>query len=151
MSKANENIESAFPGLRKAGAYRITSDATPNYNCVGWAAGRTDQFWWPVGSYYWPPNITRAVNVESFTQAFATLGFLACDSNELEDGVEKVAIYLGNDGKPTHMSWQLASGSWSSKLGSGNDIRHKSIDGVEGDRYGKASVILSRPRQRSTE
>jgi hypothetical protein len=67
---------------------------------------------------------------------------------ELEDGFEKVVIYVGTDGKPRHAAWQLISGQWSSKLGQEEDIRHKALDGVAGEKYGQPAIYLKRIRRR---
>jgi hypothetical protein len=43
----SEDLEDLFPRLRRTG-YRITSDATAEYNCIAWAAGQTHIPWWPI-------------------------------------------------------------------------------------------------------
>jgi|GEM_PF-3681614 len=55
-------------------------------------------------------------------QAFATLGYEVCDNVELEPGFEKIALYAGADGIPTHAARQLQAGPWTSKLGRMEDI-----------------------------
>ena len=47
--------ESLFPDLARTG-YQVTSPPDPVYNCIAWAAGRTDEWWWPdVGGFeFWP-------------------------------------------------------------------------------------------------
>ena len=39
----NSDLEISFPSLR-IGSYRITSPATPAYNCVAWAVGETERW-----------------------------------------------------------------------------------------------------------
>jgi hypothetical protein len=82
--------------------------------------------------------------LESYIFAFETMGYRACDSDQLEANYEKVAIYVDADGQPTHMARQLVSGLWTSKLGRGWDIEHQSLHGVEGDEYGTATIYLRR-------
>lgn len=41
-----EEIEKAFPNLQIRG-YSITSPATPEYNCIAWAAGEAQSWWEP--------------------------------------------------------------------------------------------------------
>jgi hypothetical protein len=59
-----------FPNLH-AGNYRESGKATGRYNCIGWAAGRDDQWWDPVepeeweDNFYWPPNVPRDDRVSS--------------------------------------------------------------------------------------
>src|SRR5713101_10154879 len=58
-------IIATCPALAATGAYRVTSPATRNYNCVAWAASRTDRWWWPSPFAYWPagvPNPTSALH-----------------------------------------------------------------------------------------
>jgi len=75
--------------------------------------------------------------------AFATLGYAPCADGNLEEGVEKVVIYL-RQGVPTHMARQLASGAWTSKLGDAWDIGHLLPTEVGGRIYGDAVQYLSR-------
>ena len=41
-----EPIDAIFPGLRNS-AYRVTSPAARDYNCIAWAAGDATRWWWP--------------------------------------------------------------------------------------------------------
>lgn len=69
------SLEQVFPNL--AGTqYRITSARSVNYNCIAWAAGRDDVWWWPdpLGRGFWPLGVARVATLEAFMQAFATLG-----------------------------------------------------------------------------
>lgn len=133
-------------------AFVATSPASLEYNCIAWAAGETDRWWWPdsMGLSYWPEGVPRRETVDAFVQAYRTLGYESCDSQSPEFGVEKIAIYVNDLGlrRPTHAARQLPSGKWTSKLGRREDIDH---DGLHGDyppdcRYGQVAVILSRPR-----
>src|SRR5262249_11353698 len=54
--------------------YRITSPASPRYNCIAWAAGRTDAWWWPTAGWEWPSDAPREVSLPAFLAAFVTLG-----------------------------------------------------------------------------
>ena len=128
-------LRADFPNLRTT-PFRETSPVTPVYNCVGFAAGETVRWWWPVG-YYWPPEVSRDETVAAFVAAFQTLGYDLCDNAMLEPGVEKVAIYVDASGQPTHMARQLTSGIWTSKLGSDVDIEHNALEGLEGIRTGR--------------
>ena len=143
---SNYNIEKSFPKLQDGG-YTITSPDTVDYNCIAWAAGDTEAWWWPdpLNMYYWPIGVSRAETLEGFIEAFAALGFTPCDAAEYEKGFEKVAIYVDISGKPTHAARQLSSGLWTSKLGNLQDIEHD-IDGVSGDLYGSVAVIMKRSK-----
>lgn len=138
----------AFPRLQP-GDYHITSAATPRYNCIAWAAGNDDNWWWPPGGfsgYHWPAGIPTASTLENFVKAFESLGYQVCDSAELEPEVEKIAVYVGSDGAPTHAARQLASGSWTSKLGKAEDIEHRTLACLEDGVYGLVAQIMKRPR-----
>lgn len=138
-------LEQYFPDLA-AGGYRVTSPATPDYNCIAWAAENTTNPWWPVAlnPYYWPTEVPSAVTVQSFVDAFQALGFELCGDGEFEAGFEKVVIYADQNGEPTHMARQLYSGAWTSKLGDLEDIEHHALSGVEGDSYGRVARFLKR-------
>lgn len=139
------DFSSVFPNLHSAD-YRITSDATPRYNCIAWAAGKDDNWWWPPGGlqgYHWPTGVPADGSLDSFIQAFEQLGYRVCESDALEPGVEKVAIYVGPDGMPTHAARQLESGAWTSKLGKAQDIEHRTLAGLEGSIYGSVARILN--------
>ncbi len=139
------DLEQYFPDLAATG-YRITSPATPDYNCIAWAAENTANPWWPIAlnPYYWPTEIPSAVTVQSFVDAFRMLGYELCEDGQFETGFEKVAIYAGRNGEPTHMARQLNSGAWTSKLGGLEDIEHRVLSGVEGDSYGLVAQFLKR-------
>ena len=89
----------------------------------------------------------RDDSVAAFIAAFATRGYECCDSDELEPGFEKVALYVDEQiGRVTHAARQLPDGRWTSKLGRAWDISHL-IQGVCGPTpaYGRVAQILQRP------
>ena len=83
--------------------------------------------------------------MDSFIEAFESLGYEDCVDATPEAGFEKVAIFADSNGKPTHAARQLPNGSWTSKLGNWEDIRH-TIYGLEGGQYGDATRFLRRAR-----
>ena len=112
------------------------SPPLPNYNCIAWAAGEDWRSWWPgePRPYHWPLP-SKDESIENFVNAFGTLGYTNRDNenDQLEDGIEKVAIYADDNGIPTHAARQLESGAWTSKCGEGyEDIEHKSLGSLEG-------------------
>jgi len=139
-------LETMFPQLRDTG-YRITSPADRVYNCIAWAAGQTDKWWWPIGrvdpDYYWPPQVPDEETIPAFVQLFQSLGYTQTTDDGLIEGVEKVALYARND-KPTHAARQLPSGLWTSKLGNAVDIEHTLL-GLVGDAYGAVVEFFQRP------
>ena len=136
-------MDRVFPFLAAEG-YTETSPATTQYNCIAWAAGRTDDCWGPdemdVG--YWPNGVPRAETLAAFLQAFASLGYVRCDHGDLEPGFEKVALYA-SDGKPTHAARQLPEGGWTNKLGKWIDVTH-TLHCVEGPLSGTVAAFLKR-------
>lgn len=140
-----EEIEGIFPDIA-GGGYSITSPATPEYNCIAWAATDTKAWWWPDinNQYYWPADIPREETLEAFIKAYETLGYETCKSGGYEEEFEKIAIYLNASNKPTHAARQLGSGRWTSKLGTLEDIEHVTLDGLYGSSYGVAAVFMRR-------
>ena len=145
MPKAE--LERLFPNLQGS-RYSIESERTDTYNCVAWAAGITDKWWWPEDTGFWPVE-PKVPTVESFVAAFKTLSYEPCDSPKLEAGYEKVAIYVGSAGFPTHVARQLNTGAWTSKLGDLEDITH-ALAGLEGPVYGRVEQILRRLKPDAT-
>src|SRR5262245_4177652 len=129
-------IEVTFPRLHGAD-YQVTSPPDDVYNCIAWAAGHIDAWWWPVGSgdIYWPEAAPREATIEAFRVAFITLGYTECASENLETGYEKVALFAHAQGRPTHAARQLPNGRWTSELGRREDIEHALHD-LGGDLYG---------------
>jgi hypothetical protein len=140
----SDDLESMFPQLSRS-AYTITSPSTPEYNCIAWAAGDTERWWWPVAGpfAYWPPDIPVQESLDAFIKAFGSIGFTPCENANVEEGYEKVALYVDRNGKPTHAARQLPNGRWTSKLGRIEDIEHE-LEGVTGLVYGSVAQILKR-------
>jgi hypothetical protein len=132
-----------------------SSDRTPDpncvhYNCIAWAAGKSDKWWWPsheIGDWWpIPVNDNDPENIAEFFKAFATEGFtLKCNDESYEDGFEKVAFFANSKNKITHAARQLSNGSWTSKMGWGEDIEHLTLTVVECPIYGKATHFLKKP------
>jgi hypothetical protein len=142
-SKPKDIISQKFP-LLKQGNYRVTSPATTSYNCIAWAAGDCDRWWWPDGINYWPQEAPVEVTVEAFKKAYQTLGYEECDTFSVENGFEKIVIYALN-GKPTHAARQLKNGNWTSKLGQNIDIEHYAPGAIERSEYGSVVAYMRRP------
>src|SRR5437660_8070954 len=75
MPAFHERVATALPRLT-ADNYRETSPATWEYNCVAWAAGFTDAWWWPAPSRYWPEGLLREETLPAFLAAFGTLDYV---------------------------------------------------------------------------
>jgi hypothetical protein len=95
--------------------------------------------------------LPKEETLEAFILAYESEGYSKSDppNSEFEVGFEKVAIYIDDKGVPTHAARQLSNGEWTSKLGSWEDIQHKTLDAVEdtsglGLAYGRVAVIMKR-------
>ena len=149
-SKSNL-IEDIFPRLKTSKAYTIKSECTARYNCIAFAAGDEDRWWWPLPKspmYYWPPDVPRELSVEAFVAAFESIGYQVCPDGRPEMDHDKIVLYV-NDGAPTHAA-RLNAGSsvWLSKLGELYDIEHNSaidVGGVSVADYGDPHTYMIRP------
>jgi hypothetical protein len=123
--------------------YCITSPTSWQYNCIAWALGLSDAWWWPVPGRFWPAGVPREETVEAFLAALGTRGYSSCSSSEVEVGLEKIAVYsTGN--VPTHAALQLFNGWWTSKLGPSFDIEHSNLEALAGGVYGDPVALLHR-------
>ena len=122
-----------FPHLKKP-QFKITSEDSPDYNCIAWAARDTTKWWDPNEDYYWPVGVPREATVLAFVKVFQTLGYEPCLDATPENGFEKIAIYAATNGKATHVARQLSSGKWTSKLGDCEDIEHNNLECLNGNR-----------------
>jgi len=136
-------IDRVFPAAFDIG-YCLRSNIDPIYNCIAWAAGVTNIWWWPdpylIPGRFWPIGVPRQQTLQAFIQAYATVGYADCGMDgTLERGYEKVAIYATPDGRPQHAARQLLDGVWTSKLGQYKDIHHTPPAGLETSPKGAAS------------
>ena len=103
---------------------------------------------WDPNSYYWPKGVPRDITIEAFIQAYEALGFRVCDGPELEPGFQKIAIYVDQDGDPSHAARQLENGTWTSKIGDHEEIEHINLECLFGPCYGQAvRTYMKRVRQ----
>ncbi|MBI4767911.1 MAG: hypothetical protein HY787_25510 [Deltaproteobacteria bacterium] len=136
----NPSVRQQFPNLDDSN-HSETSPRSTRYNCIAWAAGDCSNFWWPKYGY-WPSGVSSELTIDSFIEAFQTLGYQSCNGPDYEPSFEKIAIYA-KSGSPTHAARQLASGRWTSKLGKYVDIEH-SIDALDGPAYGTIEIFMKR-------
>jgi hypothetical protein len=133
-----------FPTIH-AGNCRLTSPVDGTYNCIAWAADDPGRWWWPdrMMQTYWPPTAPREETLAAFEIAFGLLGYSARTDDSVKQGTQKVAIFINNQGTPTHAARQLADGWWTSKLGPQIDIEHE-LSAIQGPIYGSVGVLLGR-------
>lgn len=138
--------ESRFPNLARSG-YRITSPRDLRYNCIAHAVGDTCSWWQPESAlgYHWPTGADRGPGIESLRRMFEMIGYVVCDKEEPEPGFDKVALYVDNEGYWTRAAKQEDNGEWSSKLGGGFDITHRTAHCFGGaDGYGNAVYFMKK-------
>lgn len=130
-----------FPRLTDL-KHRITSPATPDYNCIAWSLADMDRWWQP--GVYWPVQADPDdYGLGTLVEAFRSRGFEECEGEGLEAGYEKVALY-GSGLFYTHAARQLSNGKWTSKLGRSEDIEHESPDDLAGGLYGEVHQYMRR-------
>jgi hypothetical protein len=134
-----------FPSLSLSD-YALTSPQDDKYNCVAWAAADTSHWWEdaPYAGYYWPPDAPAGYRITSLVGVFESLGYQICDGGDYEEGHEKVALYVDSIGDYTHVAKLLPDGWWSSKIGAFEDIKHRSLEVLEGPEYGRVHCIMKR-------
>lgn len=123
-----------------------------NYNCIAFALGVTDKWWWPDKRWpadsEWPPHLPREDYLQetliNFIRAFETKGYRVCRSGSFKRGIEKVAIYSTPTGVPKHAARQLGRGVWKSKCGCYEDIEHKGAYVVARPAYGTVVTFMRR-------
>ena len=84
----NPSVKQQFPNLDDSN-HSETSPRSPRYNCIAWAAGDCNNFWWPEYGY-WPPGVSTDLTLDSFIAAFQTLGYQTCNGPEYEPNFIKI-------------------------------------------------------------
>jgi hypothetical protein len=81
------------------------------------------------------------------------LGYAPCAGDELEAGLEKVALYADEHGEWTHAAPQLPDGWWTSKLGPEEDILHRTPwPAISTGKFGRSCSVRGRsPRATRAE
>jgi hypothetical protein len=136
-----------FPNLREED-YEKRSEQTDRYNCIAFALGDEQNYWWPTPRYacYWPPGFERTNTLPVLQKICEWFGYRACDNGEREAGFEKIALYADPTGVQ-HAARQLQSGVWLSKIGELEDIEHTTLESLESDDYGKVALYMKRYRK----
>lgn len=139
-------IEAVFPKIKDAG-YKIASPEDTRYNCIAWAAGRDDIFINPDPDYFWPSHLPYSTKLDIIIKLYESYGFIISDSQEYEEGFEKIAIYVAqNTDNVTHAARQIDADKWTSKLGPYKDIEHRTIESLTGSMYGTVARIMKRKK-----
>ncbi len=121
---SEDNLNSIFARLSYS-YYKITSEEDSDYNCIAWAAGDNQEWWWPDDDSFWPLGVPRQETIDAFIAAFETLGYVLCQDGNYQQGFAKIAIFADEGGFPTHAARQLPNGIWTSKCGELEDLDHE--------------------------
>ncbi len=138
-----------FPALGSDPNFKITSDSTPAYNCIGWALGMNDVW---VGLFHptnyawtwWPEEVPCDEQNESLIALFEFFGFKQCDDGFCENDFDKVALYADKDGW-THAARIIGDNLLHSKIGTAWDIHHSGGHIFDGTGYGSIFAYMKRP------
>lgn len=148
-----------FPGLDTDPDFTISGKPDINYNCIAWAAFRTNVWWWPIPIdkrpfvqldgvvIDWPHDLPCEYNIENLVSLFEKEGYKECTDGKYQEGFRKVALYFNEStGEMTHGARQLTSGKqcglWTSKLGDSEQIIHGTAEALEGKIYGKVAKFM---------
>jgi hypothetical protein len=149
--EAEADLKRRFPQLA-ATRLEVTSEDTPDYNCLAWVLGDQENWISPdlfdedLGLYPWPAGVPRENSVDAWMLALETYGFSRCNDGSLELGLDKIAIYFNARTECIHFALQLTTELWTSKIGPWEDISHE-LDGLTGERYGEVIGFMCRPAQ----
>ena len=133
-----------FPNLKPASLSGTFSPFDFGYNCFAWAASVTTCRWDPTtDDGYWPTNVAE-LTVPAIIAAYASVGYEPCDNSNIEEGFEKIAIYVNAMDKPTHAARQLRNGLWTTKFGDFEDVTHIDLKCLNGPIYGRPRIFLRR-------
>jgi len=129
-----------FPKLGRS--VRVTSPRSVQYNCIAWALGKIDRWWWPHSDTYWPSICPEEETIPAFEAVFRVFGYEPCEDGRIERGYEKIALYAKGNW-PKHAARQLRNGRWTSKCGKNVDIEHRPEE-LEGEKYGQVVKYFRR-------
>lgn len=129
-----------------AGKFRKTSERTRRYNCYAWALGDDTIQWIPGGDSVtsrWPPGAPRDLAVASVVRAFEQMGFVReGEGMEAILEAERIALFVDADGDVIHLARRLPSGTWTSKMGTWEDIEHDDLEALVGGEYVRVAAVL---------
>ncbi len=109
----------------------VTDEATPQYNCIAWSGGITDQWVWPPQMY---PNLSED---KAFDKFYASRGFVRAEKGELARWSNDQGITHGSISGPGH------GPRWESKCGGEARIQH-GFDELQGEIYGKPDTFYTK-------
>lgn len=117
------------------GEFHVSDGATPFYNCLAWALGRTDKWLWP-----------QTDTLEAMDRVMQRSAFARRAAAQENEAAAVIALYCRGE-VPTHVALALGGEWWESKLGRGPRIVHR-LRAVEGEQYGTVRWFYARLKER---
>ncbi|WP_017259753.1 DUF7689 domain-containing protein [Pedobacter arcticus] len=140
------SVEKEFPALANDPYFKITSPDDEKYNCIAWACGINNIWYWPFpsidGVVTWPIT-EKTKEISSLIKLFEMKGFKLCEGYDFDPTLVKIALYVDSNNEFTHAARQNRDGLWKSKLGQWFDIIHGTPYTIENNIYGKAEYFMS--------
>jgi len=90
----------------------------------------------------WPDALPREEDFDVVVSFFKSYGYEICKASDAEKGFQKIALYVSDDGKFTHVARQLNNSAWTSKIAELEDISHQSLLALGGARCGLIGCIM---------
>ena len=117
--------------------FNVMSLANDQYNCFAYSMDVHDRWVWWETTFY-GQAIRKYVGLGYRISHFFDVKFSPAE--------KKVALYFNSRGQVTHAAVQNTNGMWESKVGEGPVVEHESLECLESPIYGKAKVIMVKPR-----
>jgi hypothetical protein len=149
LGMTDDEIATYWPNLSK-NHFEITSLKTNTYNCLAWALG-DDSMWMDMYVFQIKYDL-NAEDLDHSSEGYAIFlekyyGFEKSDNGELEERMDKIALFEDNNRDWTHACRQLSDGKWASKMGRWEDIEHVTLEVLEGKFYGKHKIFMKRQKK----
>jgi hypothetical protein len=135
-----EGFPSLGPGCEILAPSTGREDRKGAYNCIAHTLRIYDRWVWPGDK------------VSDFDHLYGSYGYRRINRLDysFRPTTDKIVLYgmmKGGRVVCTHGARQLADGTWTSKLGGGPLIRHKTPDSVDGPSYGVPIAVYVRTRK----
>ncbi len=137
-----ERADMESPGMRRGfpavgSNYVVLGPSNRKYNCIAWTIDVTDQWVWPGAA------------VADFDRLYGRAGYKRLGQMDYRRrrGYEKIVLYARvSEGRYecTHGAYQTPDGQWTSKLGKGPLIAHRTPEALSGPSYGRPVFVYSR-------
>jgi hypothetical protein len=154
---AAKNVLELFPAVLPENI-KFDGKKNDDFNCVAWAFGATNHFWWPYpqAGYHWPASEKIEGSPEAPVEIFdhllkETLHGTETVDQTPEKGFVKLALFTTGSVEAgnlhsTHLARLMPDGNWSSKLGPSYLVRTgPNIHDMDYGHYGNVEKIYKVP------